>query len=116
MSQTFKNLLTGAIVMTILFIAWGVESLQFNRPGLFARLCLWAIGIAFAVLLALLTMHFAHAREPGGRRYLVFAVQYNGKVWRNTADAIALSASECQRYAKSYGDGVTARCYRRLPR
>jgi hypothetical protein len=49
--------------------------------------------------------------------FLVFSVRYgDGQVWRNTADAITLPAGECQRYAKSYGDGVEARCSRKLPR
>lgn len=46
-------------------------------------------------------------------RYLVFASHYgDGKVWYNKADAMVASRAQCRRYAKDYGDGVSAGCYR----
>lgn len=67
MNQTFKNLLAAAIVATILLVAWGIETLRDSRPGLFARLCLWAVVVGIVALVLALTVHFAHARDLDGR-------------------------------------------------
>lgn len=63
MNQTFKNLLAASIVLAILFVAWGIETLRDSRPGLFARLCLWTVGVAIVALALLLGMHFARAHD-----------------------------------------------------
>jgi hypothetical protein len=48
-------------------------------------------------------------RVAWSKRYIVFAVHYDGNVWYDKPDAIALPRAECERYAKASAGG--ARCY-----
>lgn len=51
-------------------------------------------------------------RGAWSKRYIVFASHFGcGKVWYNKADAMVASPEQCRRYAKDYGDGVSASCY-----
>lgn len=98
--------------MTILFVAWGYETLRDRRSPLAVRLFLWGIVIGVIVLALFLSMHFAQARDLD-RRYLVVAAHFgDGSVWYDKAEAMLLPAGECAGYAGSYGDGVDAACYR----
>jgi hypothetical protein len=46
--------------------------------------------------------------------FLVFSVRFgDGAVWHDWADALKMSRAECEKHAGDYGDGVSARCYRR---
>lgn len=61
MSQNNKNLLTIAIVVTFGLVVLGIEAIRDSRPGLLLRSVIWT---AFVVLM-LLSLHFAHARDSG---------------------------------------------------
>lgn len=61
MSQLNKNLLAAALVVTVVFMVWGIEALRSARPGLLLRLLLWA---GFIVIL-FVSLHFAHAHDSG---------------------------------------------------
>jgi hypothetical protein len=46
--------------------------------------------------------------------FLMFTVRYDGGVWHDKADAMPMSRADCAKYAGDYGDGVRARCYRKV--
>lgn len=59
MRELSKNLLAGAILVTVVFMVWGIEALRSARPGLLLRLALWA-GFIVALFVSL---HLAHAHD-----------------------------------------------------
>jgi hypothetical protein len=65
MSQTIKNLLAGAIVVTFMLVILGIEALCDLRPGLFKRLWVWTAIVCVAAAAVMLSLHLAQAHDDG---------------------------------------------------
>jgi hypothetical protein len=107
MSEIGKTALALLIVMALGLLALALEC---GRES--GRQWLILVGASVALLvLALAFGHAAHARD-----LLVFSIRHDGKVIWIDPDTFRLPRAQCRRYAKSYGDGVEARCFRKMPR